>query len=188
MNADRSASRFLIVSGTYLFLILLACRIQPVLGQKPVTEPVVLRDLFFLPLWLGIPLVAITARKIGETNGNKELMSSVALFWCLIFSVMGGFFLNLGEYNETVLVLKCMSNGVSVALLGLGYKFSHKKIGQFLLILELLFWTMKAVIFYNTSLDLVVSGYFSVACWVLRAVFLMKQLQINNSISLSLKV
>lgn len=56
----------------------------------------------------------------------------------------------------------------------MGYLFSNSKVGLVLLILEFIFWTLKALMYYNASLDPIFNGYFTVICWVLRIVFIMK--------------
>lgn len=180
MNQQRSASRFLIVSGTYLFLAVLAATVQPVWGSPLPVSTADLRDLFFLPVWVGIPFVAIVSKNRKAKQEGKELLRVGTLFWMLIISVVLGFLLNAGErtfsleeYGTFLFVAKLISACSSILLLSLAYVFSKRKAGLVLLILEWMFWSLKALVYYKTSPDLIVSGYFTVICWSLRLVLIM---------------
>lgn len=183
MTPKRSPSRFLIVSGAYLFLIVLLNSTQPRSGYAPDMGMILLWNLFFLPVWAGIAFIAMWCRKVQQKNGGKELVSAKFLFGMLVISVIAGFLLNTDyqrqegcfvEDEPFLSPLKCIISGSSLALLSLGYAFSNKKAGILLLILEFIFWTLKALLYFNCSLDPVFTGYFTVICWTLRLVLILK--------------
>ncbi len=181
MNQQRSASRFLIVSETYLFLAVLAATVQPVWGSPLPVSTADLRDLFFLPVWIGIPFVAIVSKNRKAKQEGKELLRAGTLFWMLMISVVLGFLLNAGErtfnleeYGTFLFVAKLISACVSILLLSLAYVFSKRKAGLALLILEWMFWTLKALVYYKTSPDLIFSGYFTMICYSLRLLLITK--------------
>jgi hypothetical protein len=183
MHQQRSPARFLIVSGTYLFVIILLNSMQPRSGYSADINIILILNLFFLPVWAAIVLIAIWCRKIKEKNGGKEIIQAKVLFWIIILSVIAGFLLNV-DYQRQVgcfvddepylSPVKFIISGMSITLLSLGYIFSTKKIGVVLLILEFIFWTLKALVYYTSSLDLIFTGYFTVICWALRLAFIMK--------------
>jgi hypothetical protein len=182
MNLKRSPPRFLIVSGIYLFVIILLNSIQPRLDYSPDGDAILLRNLFFLPVWIGIALIAIWCRRIKEKNGGKEIIQAKVLFWIIILSVIAGFLLNVDYQrpsgcfsdDEPLSPVKFIVSGMSITLLSLGYLFSKRKIGVVLLILEFIFWTLRALVYYTSSLDPIFTGYFTVICWSLRLMFIMK--------------
>jgi hypothetical protein len=183
MNQKRSPSRFLIVSGTYLFVIILLNSMQPSAGHSVSINIILLRNFFFLPVWIGIALVAILCRKIKQKNGGREIIQAKALFWILLLSIVAGFLFNIDYHMQTgcfshdepyLSPLKFIISGISITLLSLGYLFSKRKIGVVLLILEFIFWTLKALVYYTSSLDPIFTGYFTVICWSLRLAFIMK--------------
>lgn len=196
MNRNRSASRFLIVSGTYLFLIILLNAMPPRTGYSTDMPLELILNRFFLPAWLGIALVAIVCRKIKEKSGGKEIVSAKVVFGILILSVIAGFCFGEEDQRQTesvlenewlLLLLKFSAGGMSILLISLGYFFSHKKPGIFLLILEFILWTLQALASYNSSTDLIFSGYFLVACYTLRLVFIMKFIGTEPDLNLKLK-
>ncbi len=183
MNQKRSASRFLIVSGIYLFVIILLNSMQPRFDYSPDGSAILLRNVFFLPVWIGIALIAIWCRKIKEKNGGKEIIQAKVLFWIIILSVIAGFLLNVdyqrpsgcfSDDEPDLSPVKFIISGMSITLLSLGYLFSKRKIGVVLLMLEFIFWTLRALVYYTSSLDPIFTGYFTVICWSLRLVFIMK--------------
>lgn len=181
MNQPRSASRFLIVSGTYLFVILLAVTVHSVWSSPLQVSATDVRDLFFLPVWICIPFVAIISKSIKAKQERKELVSTSTLFRILIVSVVIGFFLNASDrifsfegYGTVLFIVTLIGAGISILLLIPAYVFSKQKAGLVLLILEWMFWTLKALVYYKTSPDLIVNGYFTVLCWLLRLVLIRK--------------
>lgn len=190
MKPPRSASRFLIVSGTYLFVIILLNSMQPRSGYSADMNIILIWNLFFIPVWVAIALVAMLCRRIKQKNGGKDIVSAQIVFGILVLSVIAGFLLNIDyqrrvgcfvEDEQELSLLKFIISGISLTLLSLGYVFSKRKIGVILLILEFIFWTLKALLYYNSSLDLIFTGYFTVICWSLRLVLIMKFLAKNKT-------
>jgi len=182
MKPPHSASRFLIVSGTYVFLILLAASLCTVHDHAWGIGLPGLRDLFFIPVWICIPFFVAIAKKLAEKQEGKEFIGKGKLVLVLILSVAGWFLLNMEEKpmadmkeaELVVLIFKIAGLCISVVLLSLAYVFLNRKAGPVLLILELIFWTLKTLITYPASADLIFSGYFTVICCMLRLLLITK--------------
>lgn len=190
MNQQRSASRFLIVSETYLFLMLLAASLHTVRDHQRSTDMVELRDLFFIPVWVCISFLVMITKKLAEKHEGKEFISTGKLCLVLILSVTGWFILNLEqkpmadfrEVEVVFLIFKIASFCISIALLSLAYVFFNKKAGIVLLILELIFWVLKTLMTYPASADLIFSGYFTVICCSLRLLLITKLIMRNKAL------
>lgn len=182
MNRQRSPSRFLIVSGTYLFLVMLAASLHTVHDQQRSIGLVELRDVFFIPVWIGISFLVMIAKRLAEKYEGKEFISKGKLVLILILSVTGWFMLNLQqkpmadfrEVEVVFLIFKIISLCISIALLSLAYVFLNRKAGIVLVVLELIFWTLKTLMTYPASADLILSGYFVVICYSLRLLLITK--------------
>lgn len=182
MSPHPSPPRFWIVSGTYLFLVLLAASLHTVHDHSWSTGLGELRNLFFMPAWICIPFLVMITKKLEEKHQGKELINTGTLFLILIFSVAGWFVLNmeqkqmddLKEVEVVFLVFKITSLCVSIALLVLAYVFLNKKAALVLLVVELIFWTLKTLAIYPASSDLIFNGYFMVICCSLRLVLITK--------------
>ena len=172
----------MIVSGTYLFLVLLAASLHTVPELQWGTGLAGLRDLFFIPAWICISFLVMMTKRPAEKHEGKALIGTGMLFLVLILSVIGWFMLNmeqkqLADFREVevvLLIFKIASLCISVALLSLAYVFLNKKAGVVLLILELIFWALKTLMTYPASADLIFSGYFTVIGCALRLALIAK--------------
>jgi hypothetical protein len=183
---NKSAKIFLIISGIYLFLLTFVLLTQPQSGYPATTEQVLLYYLLFLPLWALIAGTIFISKKHSDKNWNKRAFRKKTLFWTIIILVIVGFAFNFDYQRKSGCFVenepyfsstKFIFSIGSIILLSSGYYFSTNKFGISLLITEFTFWTFKAL-YFNSSLDLFFPGYFTMICWTLRLVLVVKIL--NN--------
>jgi hypothetical protein len=176
----KSAKIFQTISCTYLFLLTFVLLTQPQSGYSATTEQILLRYLFFLPLWALMAAIIFISKKYRDKNWCKAVFANKSLFWAIILSVIVGFAFNFDYQrrvgcfvlNEPDFSLTSLSIGISsILLLSAGYYFSSNKSGITLLIIEFAGWTFKTL-YFNSSLNLFFPGYFTMIGWALRLVLI----------------
>ena len=164
---------------TYLGFVTILLLAQPRSGYTQNLGQVSTRLLTFAPLWITIGIVAFIGNRYLDNKQPKLVLNANAIFRILVSSLIIGLVFNL-DYHKTdgclVVDEQFLSPAaltlsfISLTLLTLGYLLWRHKFGLVPLLLELIFWTLRAI-YYNGSLDLIVIGYFTMICWALRIAF-----------------
>lgn len=175
----RILKTFLFSGGIYLILLSGLLITQPKSGYSPNIEQILFYYLLFSPLW--ILIIAIYFHIKNKPNHKiSHISNKETLYFSLLFFLFLGFVFNLDYLrqigcfvqNESIFSKnKFIFLGISFVLLTFGYLKSKHKIGILILILEFLFWTLKSL-YYNSSFDLIIPGYFTTTSWILRYVLI----------------
>jgi hypothetical protein len=165
----RISKIFFIVSSIYLLFPFLLLISQPRSGHPTGIKRILFQILIYTPLFISIAWLIKYFTKSSTLN-------SKLLYFIIISSILIGFIFNLDYqrrsgcfiYDESFFSnTKIIISFVSIILLSIATFINNQKISLLLLIFEFLFWTSK-VVYYNSSLDLIFPGYFTVICWTLR--------------------
>jgi hypothetical protein len=178
----KSSKIFLTISGIYLFLATLLLLTQSQSGYSPTIEQVLLHFLLFFPLWAIAGGLIYFSKKFSAKNWHNTVFPRKTFFWTIISFVVIGFAFNFDyqrkvgcfvENESAFSQTKFIFSIGSILLLSAGFYFSNNKFGVILLIIEFVLWTFKAL-YFNSSLDLFFLGYFTMTCWILRLIFIVK--------------
>ena len=184
---NKSAKIFLIGSLIYLFLLTFLLLTQPQSGHWPTTEQVLVYYLVYLPLWVLTVATIFLIKKHSDKSWYKLTFTKQTIFWTIVLLVIIGFVTNfdyhrqIGCYVENELdysPTKFIFSLGSIFLLSIGFSFSDKKFGVFILITEFFIWTTKSL-YFNNSLDLLLPGYFIMFCWTIRLIFIITILNLR---------
>lgn len=182
----KASKIFFTASIIYLLFPFLLLLSQPISGYPAEIESILFKILMYIPLFLLIWWLSKIIKR-NETLKNK-LLNPRLLYYLLILSVLVGFVFNLDyqrQYgcfieNESFFSpVKIRVAIISLCLLTAGKISKNKTLNLLVLIIEFFFWTGK-VLYYNSSLDLILPGYFTIICWFLR-MGLINQVLIKNT-------
>lgn len=185
---NKSAKIFLIGSLIYLFLLTFLLLTQPQAGYSATTEQVLSYYLAYLPLWVLTVVTIFLIKKHSDKNWFKMAFAKQTFFWTIVLLVIIGFVSNydyqrqIGCFVENELdysSTKFIFSLGSILLLSTGFYFSDKKFGVFILIAEFFIWTTKWL-YFNSSLDLFLPGYFIMFCWTIRLLFIIRILNVRE--------
>jgi hypothetical protein len=126
--------------------------------------------------------IILISKKHNDKDWFKKVFAKKTLFWTIICLVVVGFTFNFDyqrqvgcfvenelDFSSTKFVLSIGS----IILLFVGFYFSNNNFGISILITEFACWIFKAL-YYNSSLDLFLPGYFTMTCWALRIILIVK--------------
>lgn len=172
-----------------MFLLTFLLLTQPRSGYPPKASEVLLNCLLFLPIWAVIAGIFFLNRKFIGKQWAKIAFGQNVIYWTLVGSILVGLIFNLDYHRrsgcfvvdeESFSPVTLMLAGISILLLTIGHFTFGKVIGLAILIIEFIFWTFKAL-YFNGSLDLIVIGYFTMLCWTLRILFILKAFALRQN-------
>ncbi len=173
---NRHLKIFLFSAGAYLSLLTGLFLTQPKSGYSPSIEQVLLYILVLIPIWILFIGTYSLYKKYPKSKTLQLISKKKTVYILLILLLIIGFIFNLDYHRQigcfvqnesTFSELKFILVGSSILLLTIGYLKSNKKIGIAILIAEFIFWTLKSL-YFNSSMDLIIPGYFTMTCWLLR--------------------
>jgi len=155
---------------------------QPRSGWTAKLEDIIADYLEYFKLWSLIALIILIAAKNTDKYWAQIVFGKRTLFGTITLLSIVGFILNFDYQRQSgcFVVDETMYSPTkfifiicSFLLLSYGYYYSDRKVGQILLVTEFIFWTFKAL-YYNSSLDLIFPGYFTMMSWTLRFALIVK--------------
>ncbi|MBK7958956.1 MAG: hypothetical protein IPK03_13185 [Bacteroidetes bacterium] len=181
---NKASKIFSIVSGVYLFLLTILLLTQPRYGYNATLKQVLFCFAFYLPLLALTAGVFFFATKNSDKNWYEFAFGRKTIFWTIILSVAIGFVSNLDYQKQfgcfvqeeaMFSTTKFIVSICSIMLLTIGYYISDTKLGTSLLILEFVLWALKTL-YFNRSLDPLLQDIFTMICWILRLILIIKTL------------
>ncbi len=189
MKKTKSVSIFFLITGIYLLLLTFLLLTQPRSGYTPTTGEVLLNCLLLLPIWAVNAGIFFLDKKFIGKEWAKIAFGPNVIYWTLVGSILIGLIFNLDYHmrsgcfivdEERFSPVTLILAGISILLLTIGHFTFGKAIGIAILIIEFIFWTLRAL-YFNGSLDLIVIGYFTMFCWTLRILFISKAISLRQN-------